>query len=83
METQTRLAIEDVVEEFSVLSNVMGRLQSWKISVLVFRSLLTFTVMERQGRASSLQCSHGGWSWVLTMAWPGLLLHLHVTAVRS
>ena len=30
VETQARLAMEDVVEEFSVLSNVMGRLQTWR-----------------------------------------------------
>merc|ERR1719219_23446 len=30
VETQARLAMEDVVEEFSVLSNVMERLQTWR-----------------------------------------------------
>ena len=30
VETQARLAMEDVVEEFSVLSNVMDRLQTWR-----------------------------------------------------
>ena len=30
VEAQARLAMEDVVEEFSVLSNVMGRLQTWR-----------------------------------------------------
>ena len=38
----------------------------------------TFTVTVRQGRAASLQCSHSGWSWLVTMVWPGLLLILQL-----
>ena len=38
----------------------------------------TFTQLTNTGRVRSLQCSHGDWPWLLTMAWPGLLLLLQL-----
>ena len=38
----------------------------------------SFTELVRLGPASSLHCSHGGWPWLLTMIWPGLLLVLQL-----
>ena len=38
----------------------------------------TFTQLINTGRVRSLQCSHGDWPWLLTMAWPGLLLLLQL-----
>ena len=48
------------------------------VVLLLVRETFSFTVMVRLGRASSLQCSHSGWTWVLTMVWPGLLLLLQL-----